>query len=578
MPIRRGCRFSPSEIPQIAHHSVPATNSNPGHWQMSIRKCAIVCAVLLCGCGGETRNASVSESGGTIVIGGSADPGPLFPPASPSSESQAASELVYEYLADVGPAMNALGDSGFVKELASGWKWSADSSSIAFSLEPKARWHDGAKVTSRDVAFTFSVNRDASLGGDAASFSDIDSVSTPDSATAVFWFNRRTPQQFYKAASQMLILPSHLLGTVRHDSLAAYMAEHGAIGTGRFRPGKWEKGSRFELVALDSHYRGRAKPDRIIWAVASDYQSAVTQLLGGTTDVYPYLRPETVEQVARGGNFNVVSLPGMDYAFMSFNLRKPLFASREMRRALTMALDRQAMVKNLFDTLAAVPIGPTVRAYPTTDTSIVQIPFDTAGSARILDSLGWKRGADGMRRRGGRPLRFSAIVPASSMSRVKIATLMQAQLRNVGVDMQVEQMDWSAFRDRWSSHDFEAALASWHESSAPGMIRVTWTTAATGKDGANYGNYRNPVFDAQVDSALSAADVPSSRVYFKRALQTIVDDAPAIWLYEPRTVLGIQSRIQTTPFRPSAWWLDMANWSIPASKRTERDLIAPQKR
>jgi peptide/nickel transport system substrate-binding protein len=545
---------------------------------MTIRKAAVVCVVLLWACEAKTRAPSDSENGGTIVIGGSADPGPLFPPASASTESQAASELVYEYLADVGPAMNTLGDSGFVKELASDWKWSADSSSIAFAINPRARWHDGANVTSRDVAFTFSVNRDASLGGDAASLNDIDSVSTPDSATAVFWFNRRTPQQFYKAAAQMLILPSHLLGAIRHDSLAAYMAEHDAVGTGRFRPGKWEKRSRFELVALDSHYRGRAKPDRIIWAVASDYQSAVTQLLSGATDVYPYVRPETVEQIARGGKFNVVSLPGMDYAFMSLNLRKPLFASREMRRALTMALDRRAMVKNLFDTLASVPVGPTVRAYPTTDTTIVQIPFDTAGAARILDSLGWKREADGMRRRNGQPLRFSALVPSTSMSRVKIATLMQAQLRKAGVDMQVDQLDWNAFQDRWTHRDFEAALASWHENSAPGTIRVTWTAAATGKDGSNYGGYRNPVFDANVDSALSAPDIPASRGYFKRALQIIVDDAPGIWLYEPRTVLGVQSRIEITPVRPSAWWLDVANWSIPPSKRVEKDLVSAPKR
>jgi peptide/nickel transport system substrate-binding protein len=284
-----------------------------------------------------------------------------------------------------------------------------------------------------------------------------------------------------------------------------------------------------------------------------------------------------VEQVTRGGKFNIISLPGMDYAFMSLNLRNPLFASREMRRALTMALDRHAMVKNLFDTLAAVPVGPTVRAYPTTDTSVVQIPFDTSSAARILDSLQWKRGTDGMRRRNGQPLRFTAIVPASSMSRVRIATLMQAQLRSAGIDMQVEQMDWNAFRDRWSRRDFEAALASWHLSSAPGMIRGTWTTAATGKDGANYGNYRNPVFDAVLDSALSAPDIPASRNYMKRALQTIVDDAPAIWLYEPRTVLGVQSRIQTTPIRPSGWWLDIANWSIPASKRIGRDLAPPPK-
>ena len=87
---------------------------------------------------------------------------------------------------------NTVGDSGFVKQLASGWTWGADSTSITFALNPRARWHDGVRVRSHDVAFSFGVYSNPSLGSMLVSpLADIDSISTPDSLTAVFWFKRR---------------------------------------------------------------------------------------------------------------------------------------------------------------------------------------------------------------------------------------------------------------------------------------------------------------------------------------------------------------------------------------------------
>ena len=95
-----------------------------------------------------------------MVIATTSDPDALFPPAALNMEARQATELIYEYLADVGPAMNTLGDSGFVKELASSWTWNNDSTAITFKLNPKAKWQDGKPVTSRDVAFSFRLYTD----------------------------------------------------------------------------------------------------------------------------------------------------------------------------------------------------------------------------------------------------------------------------------------------------------------------------------------------------------------------------------------------------------------------------------
>lgn len=546
---------------------------------MGKRLTAVILVLLSATACGFPDRFNFGDKGGTIVIATSSDPDALFPPAALNVEARQATELIYEYLADVGPAMNTVGDSGFVKELASSWTWSVDSSQISFQINPEAKWQDGQRVTSRDVAFSYSVYKDSVVGsGLESDLIDIDSLSTPDSETVVFSFKRRTPHQFFDAAALMLILPEHVFGKIDRAAMREVAARTDPIGSGRFRLGKWVKGSYFELDAVKQHYRGRANPDRLIWTVTPEYQSAVTRLLGGDADVFANIRQETIPELAKK-NFNAVSLPGMDYVFMQLNLRDPsgrgphrIFQSRDLRRALTMALDRKAMVKNLFDTLASVSIGPTVRAYPSTDTAIAQIGFDRPGAERILDSLGWKRLAPGRTRtHDGVPLRFRLLVPVSSMSRMRMAVLIQEQMKKIGVDVRVEQMDYSAFTTRQAARTFDAALASWHLGSSPGGVKETWTTAASKKGGLNYGSYSNPAFDRLVENALAARTLEAERNYFRDAYQTIVDDAPAIWLYEPRSVIAIHKRIHTTPMRPNAWWLDIGSWRIPSSEQITRD-------
>jgi peptide/nickel transport system substrate-binding protein len=524
------------------------------------------------------------------VIATTSEPDVLFPPLALNMEARQGSELMYEYLADAGPSMNTVGDSGFVKEIASSWTWNRDSTAISFRLNPLARWHDGRPVTSRDVVFTYSVYSDPKTGApDMSSLADIDSVTAPDASTAVFWFNRRTPHQFFDASAIMLIIPEHVFARIPHDSLRVAAAAMNPVGSGRYRFGRWNKGSYFEIDAVPDHYRGRAHNDRVIWTVTPEYQTAVTRLLGGDADLFANIRQETVPGIQAKGKLRLITLPGMDYVFLQLNLRTAenteategtektahrIFGTRGVRRAITMALDRGAMVKNLFDSLATVSIGPTVRAYPTTDTSITQIPFDRAGAERLLDSLGWRASvAGGVRSRNGVPLRFTVLVPVSSLSRVRIAVLIQEQLRQAGIDMKIEQMDYSAFSERQADRKFDAALAGWHLGSSPGSERDTWSSDAAKKGGLNYGGYSNPSFDVLLDSALATSSLPDAREYFRRANQIIVDDAPAVWLYEPKTVLAIDNRIKTTPMRPNAWWLDIAGWSIPEDERIARDLV-----
>jgi peptide/nickel transport system substrate-binding protein len=520
------------------------------------------------------------ETGGTLVISTTGDPGSLFPPLILTSQARQITEQIYDYLADVGPGLNTRGDDGFRKQLSDGWRWSNDSLSIAFHLNSDARWHDGKPVTARDVQFTFALYTNPAISRTSQQLSQIDSVSSTDSLTPVFWFKRKSATQFLDAAAHMLILPSHALEKTPVDSLRHLTVP--PVGSGRFRFRKWEKGSSVEVVADSGNYRGRAKLDRVIWSIAPEFTTAVTKLFTGNADLFEPLRTENFEELSRHPELRAITLPGLDYVFLQFNLREPashsrphpLFADRNLRRAIAMSIDRDPLVRSLFDTLALVPNGPTVTAYPTTDPGVRQIPFDSARSRSLLDSLGWSaRGSDGIRVLRGRELAFGVIVPASSGSRVRMAVLLQAQLRRAGIRMNIAQMDYPAFLTRWSGGAFDAALGSWNMGSTPGATPQAWGTTGVGKLGTNFGGYSNPAFDAELDRALAAPDLGTARARFTRAYEIINEDAPAVWLYEPKTVIGMHRRIRTTSMRPGAWWIDLASWWIPAAERIPRDQV-----
>jgi len=160
--------------------------------------------------------------------------------------------------------------------------------------------------------------------------------------------------------------------------------------------------------------------------------------------------------------------------------------------------------------------------------------------------------------KNGKPLRFIAIVPVSSPSRMRISVLIQEQLRQMGIDMKIEQMDNAALSERQMKKDFDAAFASWHLPSSPDAIRGAWTTVGD----KNYGAYSNRTFDVAIDSALAARSISASRAFFTKANQIIVDDAPAVWLYEPRSLIAVSRRLNPTGMRPSAWWLDIGSWKV----------------
>jgi peptide/nickel transport system substrate-binding protein len=521
--------------------------------------------ILLSACSGD------KHIGGTIVLSSAADADVLFPPLTLTLMGKQVSDQVFDNLADIGPALNTVGDAGFTPRLADRWQWAADSQSVAFHLNPRARWHDGVPVSAEDVRYTFQLVKDTSLASPLGSNLDnVDSVSVHDSLTAVVWFHRRTPDAFFKAASPVVILPAHLLRQTAPAALHESGFARAPVGSGRFRFATWDRGARIVLRADSGNYRGRPIADQAIWLVAPDYQTASVRFLAGTADFLDVVKPDVIPQARAKGADIIVSPGSLDYGYAAFNLRNagntgphPIFGDRETRRALVMAVDRSAIVRNVFDTLGLVAHGPATRIMPTSDTTI-GIRYDPEQAARTLDSLGWKRGADGLRSRGKTPLAFALMVSGSSTIRTRIAVLLQEQWRKVGANVRIDQLELNTFGGRMEERKFDALLNAWHIDPTPSSVREEWASSEIKKGGYNATSYQNPAFDAVVDSAINEMNPSRSVELYRRAYRILTDDAPAMWIYELRNVHGASKRIHPVGIRPDAWWADLADWSVQA--------------
>ncbi len=167
-----------------------------------------------------------------------------------------------------------------------------------------------------------------------------------------------------------------------------------------------------------------------------------------------------------------------------------------------------------------------------------------------------------MRSRGKVDLAFRLLVPASSTSRMRLATLLQEQWRLAGAAVRIESLELNTFGARMEEKKFDAILNGWHIDPDPGSIREEWTTSQIRKGGYNLTSYRNPSVDAVLDSAAVEWNPQRSIAMYRRAYRTLTEDAAAMWLYETKNVFGVSDRIKTARPRPDGWWVNLADWSV----------------
>lgn len=514
-----------------------------------------------------TRGGCSGDHCGALVIAALGEPDILLPPITRLATARDVSDQLFLKLADVGVSANTIGDGDFVPQLAARWDWT-DSVTLTFHLDPRAKWHDGVPVTAGDVAFTFDIYSDSTVASASRSaLRELSTVTAPDSLTAVFRFRRPYAEMFYDAVYHMRVLPAHLLRAVPRTAWQTAPFGRAPIGDGPYRFVRWTAGESLELAADSSFFLGRPHLRRLIWRFTPNLDVAVTQLIAGQADAIEVLGPpDNVKRVQDAAGLATYRYPGTAYGFLAFNLRAngdtsaahPVFGTRDVRRAIVMALDRESMLHNVWGDLAAVPPGPLPRFWPLWDKNLAAISRDSVQAARLL--------AQRSRRA------FHLLVPTTSGLRRQYARLIQAQLQPFGWDVRIDEVEFSVVQERLGTGRFDAVLGAWATGPSPidGTLQ-NWTRRGFG--GANPGRYDNPQLARLLEGAAQARSRDAAMRLLSNAMALWNGDAPAAPLYAPDNVAAVNRRVSDVTIRPDSWLALVRLWRIPASQLSDRDRV-----
>lgn len=346
---------------------------------------------------------------------------------------------------------------------------------MTWPLQENARWHDGEPFTSEDVCFTWRfVSSEGSQVYNRHEYLSILDCDDSDPHAAVFtWEGIRG----YYAGIFEIVLPEHVLGGMSAEEIVNYTPYNrgeALIGTGPFRFAEWKSGEYIRVVRNDDYWRGPEYPaiDEIVWSFLPDSNTRLNAIKAGQHH-FGQIEPTQVEEVAdlEGFDVNLVSQNTFMHFDLSLNTERArrLFAERDVRQALFHAIDRTAIADQLMRgtvQLANSPLNPTS---PYHNPDVPAVDFDPQTAERMLDAAGWLRGPDGVRVKDGQRFEFVMLNRAGTTERIAIAQVIQAQLKDIGVEVTFETLENAAWTQQWRSGQWEALVSAWFLPADPAI-------------------------------------------------------------------------------------------------------------
>ena len=543
-----------------------------------IPRIALTAAVAsLAPVGGGAQTSSRGSSSIVIVTGGQATlPIPTLMEGGESSVGNLdVADQLFLRLADLGPKLLTAGDRDFVPALARSWT-RRDSVTLAFDLDPRARWHDGTPVSSRDVVFTINRAKNAAI---APRLSDllrqVTSVTAEGTHRVVFHYARRYAEQVYDATFHVAPLPAHLLESLPPEEVAHSGFVTNPVGSGPYRWVRNVPGQFVELAAVPDFFLGQPRLDRVILRTAADPSARLNLLLSGQADAMDIIPPppDNLRRVAADTNLRLISVPSSTVGYLLFNQRDPenrarphpILADIRVRRAITLGLDRRQLVQAVFGAHGAVPYGPVSQLLWIRQGAPAPERANVTEARRLLAATGWgDSDGDGTLDRAGRPLRLVLSLPNTSGIRRQMALLVQEQLRRIGIQIELQQLEFPVWNERRSAGDFDVDFSAVNQDASPSGLTQAWT--CTG--GSNVAGYCDRRVDSLIDQAILGRGDPAET--WHEALREIEEDAPASFLYAPTFVFAVNRRYRGVTISPQSNWITLRKWSASPAAVADR--------
>ena len=491
-----------------------------------------------------------APQGGTFAINIGVEPETLNPITSTDGYSRQVQGYVLDTLMTVDP-----NTYGLIPALAEKEETSKDGTQFTFTLRKGLKFHDGTPLTAEDVKFSFDVIFDPKYNAAHLRpyFENIAKAEVLSPLVVRFTTKSKYFDNLNSVGGNMSIVPKHIYGNIEVGS----KMNKTIVGSGPYKIEKYDKGQSIVLVKnkdwwgyQDPSMKGSWNFERIRIRFLKDSNIAIEALKKGDIDEHA-LTPEEFVKKTTGLEFGTsvikVKTENLEpklWSYIGWNLRRPLFADKNVRLALYKLLNREEMNQKFKYGMALPVAGPWYPQSEYADSTVKPVMFDPKGAVELLKKSGWTDSdKDGLLDKviGGQKQNLSFTLIYGNKDTEKYWVLYQSDLRKVGVEMKLQLLDWNVMLKDIDSSSFDAIAMSWGAGSVDMDPKQIWHSSSAVKGGSNFIGYKNPEVDALIDKARSELDKRKRIPILREIYRKIADDVPYAFLFVDKNTLYARS-------------------------------------
>jgi peptide/nickel transport system substrate-binding protein len=511
-------------------------SGGPSH--MRTRRVAVAVLVAL----GLVTAASAAPPKDAIVIGLVAEPVTMDPPQITDLNSARVTKRIFEGL--VG---QELGSYKLVPGLAQSWDISKDGLTYTFKLRGNVTFHDGTPFNAEAVKFVF--ERQLNDKGPYYAtgtypyvkgfLGNVAGVEVLDASTVQIKLKAPlTPFLQYLAHQSLFMFSPESLKKWGKD-----VVKH-PVGTGPFKLETWEPGVKVVLARNDAYWGGAPKIRQAIYVPIVEAQARLVALKTGDIDLTMDVPPDALDDLRRDPNIVVAESNSSAVWYVTLNTRHPILKDRRVRQALNHAVNKDAIIRDILRGTAIVSRGPMSPVYGAFyEENTARYPHDLEKARALLKEAGYASGFD-----------VTFLVPESGsgmQSPVEMATVIQANLAQIGVRAKIQTMEWGAYLRKYLEQP-DMAEMSWNPSIGdPDHMMYMLLSSDRFPPAFNAGYYQNDRVDDLLRRGRTTIDEKARVPLYKEAQRLVVEDAPWIFVDHGKQVIVHRKRVQGFKLHPN---------------------------
>ncbi len=442
-------------------------------------------------------------------------------------------------------------------KLAKSWEISDDGLSITFYLHKGVKFHDGVELTAKDVEYTYLtilhpeytgvrygdfkvlVGAEDYKGGNAL---EVPGIEVIDDYTIKF--STAQPYAPLLVSFTYGILPSHLLAQTPVGELETLAFNLNPIGTGPFKFVEFLTDQHVILEANEEYFLGRPNIDTLVFQkVAED---AIPIYLQQKRVDFIGLSPEHVPQVSDIDFVDIYVYEALSYNYMAFNLRLDKFKDAAVRQAIAYGFDRETyvdVIREGFGIIANAPMPQASWAY--SDEGINSYSYNPELAKKMLAEAGWTPGKDGVLTKDDMRLQFELLVPDGSRLTEQMALLFQQNMEDIGIEVDLMFMEFSAAVDRVDAREFDMFTMGWSLSVDPDPYAI-WHSSVPWNDPGFY----NDRSDELIELGRKETDQEKRKEIYAEWQQIINYELPYLFLNYGVTISAMNERVKGIDTEP----------------------------